>query len=465
MFFRSPNPLLPRMTHVGKQYGDYVTMATFGAWAEATGQHGLREHLARIFHDSQDDSTRTLASLPRLAKDWRAPTDTRFDRYLPWAAREFNRMFKPYKRIAKREGFPAFPPGYDLASRTMVRLHPEFDPYVGELSALSLDTRYLQNRFRAIVDWAEAEGIDLNKYDWAAAAKESERWGEQRQLEEIPQGAVVYRFGDGWTIQQLSRQEQLDAESEIMQHCLEEYAGTDPVISVDGREVWIYSLRDPTGAPHATMEWDLADSYVSQLRGKQNDIPKRDYLERMVGFRLEYLDPIVEEIGFTSVEDPKGYDLFQRTPLLGAYGARQAPGGKVGAPLLVYAEWAAGNAAVFTLGAVEEAIDRLQDSFDRRWLGAWEPPQGLTEDESLEWEEREQREAWNEMLSSADITELARDEEGPHALHWLVWRDHQAVLEDSEDEMVQWLAGGGWSPACRFLGQRAANKARLMALP
>lgn len=465
MFFRNPNPLLPRMEHVAKQYGDYVTMATFGAWAEATGQHGLREHLARIFHDINEDSTRALQMLPRLAKDWNASMDTRFDRYLPWAAREFNRMFKPYKRIAKREGLPAFPPGYDVASRTMVRLHPELDPYVRELGALATDTRDLQNRFRAIVDWAEDEGIDLNKYDWFDAAAESERWAEQRKLEDIPQGRIVYRFGDGWTIQQLSRQEQLDAESNIMQHCLEEYTGGDPVTSVDGRDVWIYSLRDPTGAPHATMEWDLEDSYVSQLRGKQNDVPKPDYLERIVGFRLEYLDPDAEQIGVVAVDDPDGYDIFGRTPLLGSYSARKTPGGKPGPLLLVYAEWAPGNAEVFSVMAIDKAMGSLQEEFDRRWLLIQEPPHEMTYEEGLRWEEEEQGKAWNDMLSGVDVTQVAPGAEAPRSLHWLVWRDHQVVLEDNEDEMVNWLAEGGWSPACRFLGQRAANKARLLALP
>ncbi len=280
------NPVVPRMDYVARNYSDFVTMAVFGAWAEATGRHDLRQELGRIFHTSAEDAPTALLQLPILLRRYRAPTATRYDRYLPWLARELNRIYKPYARHVKRKEAPAFPPGYDFAHR-LVTHQPRDQPVpVGlTIARLATYTRDLQNVFRVIVDWAEAESVDLTSVKWREAEERSLEWGQRRRLEALSQGVVVYEFPDGWTVQELTTAQQLEDEGEVMQHCVGEYGPRG--VGVVFR---IYSLRDPKGQPHATMEWNIEDGTVAQLKGKQNVLPDLRYLLRMVPFRRDVLD-------------------------------------------------------------------------------------------------------------------------------------------------------------------------------
>ena len=99
-----------------------------------------------------------------------------------------------------------------------------------------------------------------------------------------------------------------------MQHCVNEYR-MDPdgeIFDPSGYKVWIFSLRDPKGRPHATMEFwveDDANPHVSQLRGKQNAAPKDEYLKRMVEFRLVELADVdlTQETGQAVRKLIKGY--------------------------------------------------------------------------------------------------------------------------------------------------------------
>ena len=92
-------------------------------------------------------------------------------------------------------------------------------------------------------------------------------------------GEVVYEFRGGWTMVRLRTAEELDGESSFMQHCVG-HGGYDESVR-DGR-TGIYSLRDPHGKAHATVEIDhSSDDVVEQVKGKQNAIPRRDYFARV----------------------------------------------------------------------------------------------------------------------------------------------------------------------------------------
>lgn len=268
------------MRHVAKRYGDFATTKTFTAWAEAVGAHDMLAHF-RLAWVRIPGSVREVfisgdeGSFGHQLSSWRAPPASRFDAYLPWVAREFDRIYKPYGEVAKKLGLPAWPyasPGEH---------HP---PSVAFVAGMVVDrSNVLVQRFRSIVDWAEAEHVDLNKYDWEAALAEADRWGKARAFEEMSQGRVVFAFDDGWTVQELRAKRELEDEGEVMQHCVGE-----SFEDVEANHVQIYSLRDPARQPHATMEWVVDGGYVSQLRGKQNVIPKREYLERILVFRDAY---------------------------------------------------------------------------------------------------------------------------------------------------------------------------------
>ena len=426
-----PNPLGSRMEWVAKNYGDYVTMATFGAWAEATGQHGFREHIARMFQDITMEGKRhwVVANLARFGKDWRAPMDSRFDRYLPWAAREFNRMFKPYKKIAKREGLPEFPTEYDLAARRVPwderddpDLEHQFDAYQRGLTALAQDTRVLQDRFRAVVDWADSEKVDLNKYTWREAVDEAHDW--VAPVGALAQGEVVFAFDDGWTVQELTTQEQLTDEDEAMQHCVGEYF--DEVAVGQTR---IFSLRDPGGLPHATLEWNVKRGFVPQLKGKQNAAPLRPYLLRMIPFRRAFLDPI-SKVRPQSGLEAGVYGELRKTPYLGAWAFN--PEGLL-------------QDKIGGFGALEAAMenDVLYLVYGREWAGVWD---------AYELDE----------LAEADLTRLRADfastaEEVP-GLDWAVWSCNGMFPRSIEDEMVEQLHSEGVQPPAAV----AAIKDRLL---
>jgi hypothetical protein len=145
----------------------------------------------------------------------------------------------------------------------------------------------LRQSFQLLADWARAENVDLmadydeldvaymEALDWFREAE------EERRIAAL-QAEVVYEWPDGWTVQRLNTAEELRAEGESMRHCVGDYEpdDLDPVTGLQ-----IFSLRDPDGHPHATMEWASPQATVTQLRGRTNNVPKAEYLSRMFEFR------------------------------------------------------------------------------------------------------------------------------------------------------------------------------------
>lgn len=203
---------------------------------------------------------------------------------IPWVARELGRLSKAVLRESAEES--DFSEAVDL----------------------------LKLKAPAIAMWAERESIDLSKTSLADAI-EAVREYDFGESEGVPQGVVVYSFDDGWTIQDLRTEETLEAEGDEMQHCVGGYADT-----VRAGLALIYSLRDPRGNPHATIElqpqskteewgrlveeaggsiearliWGdptrLVDSPLmkgmkfEQIRGKQNEMPAAKYCEYIQKF-------------------------------------------------------------------------------------------------------------------------------------------------------------------------------------
>jgi len=92
----------------------------------------------------------------------------------------------------------------------------------------------------------------------------------------VPQGEVIYRFADGWTVQELTRCDQIFAEGETVQHCMRQSQRGEMYFNtvLDG-EARIFSLRTPTGKPCVSMEFrvDSDNAHGGQFRqiyAKQN---------------------------------------------------------------------------------------------------------------------------------------------------------------------------------------------------
>lgn len=109
------------------------------------------------------------------------------------------------------------------------------------------------------------QNFDLNQMDFQDLADWLMLWKKENRASES-QGEVVYTFHNGWTMQKLTTPEQLQFEGDSLSHCVGSYSG--PV--GEGRTI-IYSLRDPKGNPHATIEVEAIDSY-NDLDGTPNAV-------------------------------------------------------------------------------------------------------------------------------------------------------------------------------------------------
>lgn len=92
------------------------------------------------------------------------------------------------------------------------------------------------------------QNFDIAKLNF----KEFEEWlmeWKRDNRESLSAGAVVYDFGNGYTIQKLTTPEQLQFEGDEMGHCVGGYH-----YQVERGDTIIYSLRDSKNIPHVTIE-------------------------------------------------------------------------------------------------------------------------------------------------------------------------------------------------------------------
>ncbi|MCZ7861796.1 PcfJ domain-containing protein [Agrobacterium salinitolerans] len=94
---------------------------------------------------------------------------------------------------------------------------------------------------------------------------------------------AVYDAGDGWSIVRLTTPEALDHEGHVMGHCVGQGAYD---MGLSTNFTGIYSLRDPFGKSHATLEIDHSMDTVRQIKGKQNKPPIPEYMRRLLGWRV-----------------------------------------------------------------------------------------------------------------------------------------------------------------------------------
>lgn len=224
-----PNPPVNRMRYVMKTYKRkpvvvlhtlQVAFWLLGVDIEIPGRVWERleqGHVGETWTYIED----ALAKLPAYSQ---------YDFILPWVAAQIN-----------REGDA----GYTVASQ-------------------------LASRSTAIAQWALANRVDLGRVPLGEAIREASQFKSAHTP--AVSGQLAYRFTDGWTVQRLVTAEQLKFEGVAMQHCVGSY--TDRVIR---EESFIYSLRDPQGQPHVTLEWSARTQRFQQIYGKQNQAPVDKY--------------------------------------------------------------------------------------------------------------------------------------------------------------------------------------------
>jgi hypothetical protein len=159
-----------------------------------------------------------------------------------------------------------------------------------------------------IVDWLEAAVINeeswLSNVDAQGRPKKLLKFStlddvakevDKSMLKAAQKGAgVKLKEGDeslfmnlegGFRVVRLLTAEALDAESAMMQHCVGSGA-YDHKVGTGG--VIVLSLRDIHGKPHATLEVNAGTRTVVQLQGKQNAVPKEEYLTALIPLFREH---------------------------------------------------------------------------------------------------------------------------------------------------------------------------------
>jgi uncharacterized protein YjbI with pentapeptide repeats len=231
-----------------------------------------------------------------------------FGTYEAWLDKNVERDMNGLLRHVEKELPPRHPHDFLIPwiARELGRLNKEVRKGRATNHDYTSATNLLGTKGPAIGMWVEQERIDLGKVSLAEAV-EAVKDFEVERAGGLPQGEEVYRFKDGWTVQMLSA-DQLDAEGEEMQHCVAGYCD-----QVRHGETFIFSLRNPSGRPHVTIEWEpksrLSDAEVDalkdflvgyvtdvetpgrfvQIMGKQNDEPAdkyRPYVQEFINQRF-----------------------------------------------------------------------------------------------------------------------------------------------------------------------------------
>lgn len=200
------------------------------------------------------------------------------DKLLPWVVREWKKGRLTYKD-----------PNFVDRQRYLLHL-PDGVRWPTSVGRAVITAYQLDH----VADWLNSEfgqGIDIMQMSITDVVEKIEEWNEyliNRQAEDGRNaGEIVYQYSDGWTIRKLGSGD-LDYEGAAMGHCVGGYCSI-----VESGSSEIYSLRDPNGEPHATIEATLEDAVswgeigldppmkVVQIQGKQNREPLPEYKEKL----------------------------------------------------------------------------------------------------------------------------------------------------------------------------------------
>lgn len=143
------------------------------------------------------------------------------------------------------------------------------------------DSPYRQGQNIQEMSLEDVNSAATQHYSWVQQ-QESEKQRKEELQEIMDEGNArqntVYEWPDGWTVKRLDSPEDLELESDAMDHCI----GNDdqPYCEAlyNGR-ITVYSLRDPDGLPHATWHYN-PDGSLAQIQGYQGHSLKDEYWDR-----------------------------------------------------------------------------------------------------------------------------------------------------------------------------------------
>ena len=129
----------------------------------------------------------------------------------------------------------------------------------------------LERMLPQIATWAHHTRPDLPSLSIAQAMSQAAVFEDPGASSDVPQGEVIYRFADGWTIQNLTTPEQIFADGIRVQNCLrEDRYGPSYVDRVRSGDTKIFSLRKESGIPVISIEYDVPNKHFNQIYANQN---------------------------------------------------------------------------------------------------------------------------------------------------------------------------------------------------
>jgi hypothetical protein len=265
------------------------------------------EMLARLGQPYDDDLSwdqEQVALAAIVLSVVKLPDSNPLDFLIPWVARELVKLGKAVLKNTKREH-----------TEEDDSEHPDWEDYEQAV-------KELLDKAPAIALWMKETRVDTGRVDLPTALEAIKTY--KFKTSNVEQGAVVYRFADDWTAQELRTDTSLTQEGKGMQNCV---GGYDK--EVLGGHVRIYSIRDEKGLPHVTMElrrpplavWDKAGVrdmlpevfcsspdrlawHFAQVLGKQNTKPVEEYRARAREFIANVFDK--EGVGWVLAGGPVG---------------------------------------------------------------------------------------------------------------------------------------------------------------
>ena len=132
-----------------------------------------------------------------------------------------------------------------------------------------------------------------------------------QSYDDIAGERTVMTFADGYRIAQLLTPEALDRESAHVGHCIGDGKKYDNKL-VSGSHVF-YSLRDPKGKGHATMEVEVKNHNLMQCKGKENEPPISRYMPHIQAFLKREQFNLKESVHMTGLVQANGeyYDVHR----------------------------------------------------------------------------------------------------------------------------------------------------------
>lgn len=195
--------------------------------------------------------------------------------------------------IINKEKLPKLSPAF----KRQIAQHPDkFPKWLVEKASTqdiySVDVGSLL-RFSHVVDYLNTLTSNVTNMSVEEAVKQTAKWDadlrkrkedvsrEKKTIAEETGVTVVYRLPNGYSFVSVDSKDALKREGDLMGHCV---GGAGYYKQVKSGATKIYSLRDTNNKPHVTIEYNVRNKKIEQIKGKENEPPVKKYRPAVLKF-------------------------------------------------------------------------------------------------------------------------------------------------------------------------------------